>query len=531
MSVFEPDRTMPNHWCTGNSITYCTITNCVQGIGDDGQIRIGQQDGIVIAYNYTNQPVVGVGSNCGGLKFHDDGYNKNTDVHDNTFIVDLNPNNRYNFAIEMWYELGGCKYYNNQITGSVDIDAAVKGSSQYSVWIHHNTIGYPSYQRYYHYGINLEASVSDVIIEKNIVQYTHQSILLSHIWPNSGSGRDAHPLNNVMTNVRISCNLFINCGYATNAATGDNWEPVYGINLGGQDDASPATATMNNFEIYNNVIAGGSVADGTYYMVGIWLPNSNMIVNGLHIRNNIITGFIGGNVYSAPIFGTGLYGSGSTVENLNIQKNIFYGNGNSNQTQLVSGYSGYVGAHVYDTPITNNPLFMSSSDYSLQTGSPAIGAGMNVSLTTDYLGNIFANLPTIGAYEYQGKGATLPSLTTTSITGISGTTAVSGGNITDDGGASVTARGVCWSTITGPTISNPHSSNGSGTGSFVSSLTPLAVGTTYYVRAYATNSVGTAYGDERSFTTVPPGEEIVLGGFIKLYGKFFQLGNKFYKIQ
>jgi uncharacterized protein (TIGR02145 family) len=95
-----------------------------------------------------------------------------------------------------------------------------------------------------------------------------------------------------------------------------------------------------------------------------------------------------------------------------------------------------------------------------------------------------------------------PALTTTAITGITQTTASGGGNISGDGGASVTARGVCWNTSTNPTITlSTKTSDGSGTGSFTSSLTGLTAGTTYYVRAYATNSVGTAYGNEVSFTT------------------------------
>lgn len=96
----------------------------------------------------------------------------------------------------------------------------------------------------------------------------------------------------------------------------------------------------------------------------------------------------------------------------------------------------------------------------------------------------------------------IPALTTTAISSITGTTASSGGNITSDGGASVTARGVCWSTSPNPTTANSTTSDGSGTGSFTSSLTGLSAGTTYYVRAYATNSVGTAYGNQQSFTTL-----------------------------
>lgn len=97
--------------------------------------------------------------------------------------------------------------------------------------------------------------------------------------------------------------------------------------------------------------------------------------------------------------------------------------------------------------------------------------------------------------------ATLPTITTTAVSNINSTTAVSGGNILADGGAPVTARGVCWSTSPNPTIADSITANGSGTGSFTSNITGLTVNSTYYVRAYATNSVGTAYGNEYSFST------------------------------
>lgn len=96
----------------------------------------------------------------------------------------------------------------------------------------------------------------------------------------------------------------------------------------------------------------------------------------------------------------------------------------------------------------------------------------------------------------------VPTVTTTAVTGITGTTAVSGGNVTNDGGVGVTARGVCWSTTTGPTTADPKTADGTGSGVFASNITGLALGTTYYVRAYATNSVGTAYGLEVTFTTL-----------------------------
>ncbi|MBO6050716.1 MAG: choice-of-anchor J domain-containing protein [Bacteroidales bacterium] len=103
----------------------------------------------------------------------------------------------------------------------------------------------------------------------------------------------------------------------------------------------------------------------------------------------------------------------------------------------------------------------------------------------------------------------LPVVSTNTVTNITSTSASCGGNVTSDGGSTVTARGVCWSTSQNPTISNNHTSNGSGTGSFNATLTGLSAYTTYYVRAYATNSKGTSYGSQKSFTTNYTSESIL----------------------
>jgi len=95
-----------------------------------------------------------------------------------------------------------------------------------------------------------------------------------------------------------------------------------------------------------------------------------------------------------------------------------------------------------------------------------------------------------------------PILTTNTLTAITQTGVTTGGNITSDSGLPITARGVVWSTSPAPTISlSTKTSNGTGIGSFTSLLTNLIPNITYYVRAYATNSAGTGYGNEISFTT------------------------------
>ncbi|MEO6540047.1 MAG: hypothetical protein ABIN74_03605 [Ferruginibacter sp.] len=97
--------------------------------------------------------------------------------------------------------------------------------------------------------------------------------------------------------------------------------------------------------------------------------------------------------------------------------------------------------------------------------------------------------------------AGLPTITTSAATSITNTTAASGGNITNDGGTPITARGVCWGTSPNPIVTGNHTTDGTGAGAFASNITGLTATTVYYVRAYATNNVGTAYGNEISFTS------------------------------
>ncbi len=99
-------------------------------------------------------------------------------------------------------------------------------------------------------------------------------------------------------------------------------------------------------------------------------------------------------------------------------------------------------------------------------------------------------------------GTLLPTLESTPADNITAIGATVGGNITSDGGAEITARGVCYSTTENPTIEDTKVSSGSGVGEFSCNLTGLTFNTTYYVRAYATNSKGTAYGNQITFKTL-----------------------------
>ncbi len=98
--------------------------------------------------------------------------------------------------------------------------------------------------------------------------------------------------------------------------------------------------------------------------------------------------------------------------------------------------------------------------------------------------------------------AAIPTVTTAAVTGVGNVSAGGGGNVMDEGSAPVTARGVCWSTSPAPTTGGSLTDDGTGAGAFTSGITGLTRDTTYYVRAYATNVYGTAYGDEVQFTTM-----------------------------
>ena len=99
------------------------------------------------------------------------------------------------------------------------------------------------------------------------------------------------------------------------------------------------------------------------------------------------------------------------------------------------------------------------------------------------------------------KTELFPVLTTVKVSAITPTTAISGGDISHDGGSAVYKRGVCWSTKTNPTITDSKTDDGTGSGVYDSYITGLTLGTTYYVRAYAINSEGTAYGANLQFVT------------------------------
>ena len=167
-----------------------------------------------------------------------------------------------------------------------------------------------------------------------------------------------------------------------------------------------------------------------------------------------------------------------------------------------SGFSGFPGGYR-----SNYGYFYGLGTYAHWWSKTEFGSSNAFSIDLSYehgsygYGNPFkSNGYSVRCLKDEISSATL---TTTPVTEITSATAISGGDITNDGGSGITSRGICWSTSPMPTLTDDFTVDGSGTGVFTSTMNELEPNTTYYVRAYATNDIGIAYGEILIFTTLP----------------------------
>lgn len=220
---------------------------------------------------------------------------------------------------------------------------------------------------------------------------------------------------------------------------------------------------------------------GTIYYVRSYAVNNSVTSYGNEINFSTIPTLT---TTAATLITSNSARTGGTVTTGNapvIERGIVYGlttNPTTANTKVIDPAPG-AGLFVADmTGLAENTLYYARS-YAINAGGTAYGAQITIT--------------------------TLSTLTTKDITSTTQTTASSGGTIAVGGNASITARGVCWSTSTGPTTTlTTKTSDLSGTGVFTSSITGLSGGTTYYVRAYSTNAGGTSYGNELTFSTLAP---------------------------
>jgi len=274
-----------------------------------------------------------------------------------------------------------------------------------------------------------------------------------------------------------------------------NNEIQYKTNCGQAD----YTGDVTNIYFYHNISYYDEAGNANYAAFRIEKAT------GVTIKNNIIYDQLSANKYEFRIY--------STAIDVESDYNNFYlgtSTHNFHYGTVVNEWLFYATLADYQTAssqdansIGTDPLFVSAStNFDLQSESPAIGAGIAIAaVTTDYVDSTYADPPAIGAYEYFDDNPATAPIVVTSIqpyrTGAS--TAIGKGNVTSDGGGTISARGLCWSTSENPTIADSKTEESGTTGEFTSTLTGVSVGQTWHVRAYATNETTTGYGEDKIF--------------------------------
>jgi len=293
----------------------------------------------------------------------------------------------------------------------------------------------------------------------------------------------------------------------------------------------PTVNTNNTTNITNNsATSGGNITSNGGASVtsrGVcWSTSSNPTISNNHTSNGTgtgaftseITGITGSTQYYVRAYATNSegtsYGNEMTFTTISDPEAPIVTTDNvTNITSTTATSGGNVTSDGGASVTARGICWSSSSNPTTSDNHTTDGSG-----TGTFSSNITGLTPTtqyyVRAYATNSIGtsygnevifttlAILPTVTTDVVTNITTTTATSGGNVTSDGGADVTARGVCWSTSSNPTTSDSYTTDGSGTGAFVSNITGLTSETLYYCRAYATNSIGIAYGNEVSFETL-----------------------------
>jgi hypothetical protein len=482
-----------------NSIFNCIITNsggCIpagSGSGHHPNISLSNQTDVLIYNNIITQTARASNSNGEGIS----GYEplKGAKIYGNTITCQIRNGTTWTFALE-FFKVSGTEIYDNTIIGEVDMgqDVLLSGYA-YGLSFHDNIVG-PSAPNgtTYNLGLQCEHISEGVIVYNNIFKNLYASIMFEQYNSATYYTDDVEIYNNILYN----CGNTGGGGYGIYFHTGDPTLPQY----------------ITDVDIYNNTIIGHPSYNPD---AGIMLPTGDEVTN-IIIRNNIIQGFD-----VAPIYAN--QASWGTIDYMWIENNLFYDNGNSNAPLYVHPVSPN---HVtYQNNVIDDPDFYDTFDFHINSGSPANNAGFDLTLSaTDYDGVTWDDIPAIGAFEFAEIPPDAATVLTTSITDIEETTASGGGEVTDDGGSAVTARGVCWSVSHNPTTADSKTTNGSGLGVFTSSLTGLTGGLTYYVRAYATNGVATAYGSEVNFTS---GTSCLCGKLVRFLSKLVRHGSKLVK--
>ena len=330
-----------------NVMNNCSVYDAA---GDNGwgNLCIGHQYNMEVYSNTITQNQRSGAQNGYCIKFYNYGWNQGWKIYNNTLInkpsTGPQPNMSWGFAIETWNSMGGLEIHDNIIQGGIDLVRVYKGTYAKGVDIYNNTLGYnaivPALDTEGEVGIRLEASIEEAHIHHNRFKY-HMTPIYADLF-----GTENRYENGVYIYYNICENI------------GSNLNQGYGFRFTADNTTTPFT----NLNIWNNVFVSNPSVTSTY---GITIPG--VVTSGVNIKNNIIVGFSGGPVYKS---------SSGTYSGISIVNNVFYGNGNGNAP--AGTYTG--SQYNISNNIVTNPMFVSASDYRLQTSSPAIAKGLSTSM-------------------------------------------------------------------------------------------------------------------------------------------------------
>lgn len=365
----------PSPYCSGNKLFNTTINSCAtRSSGESASVRINGQSGFLLYNNTFNQTFRPKGQNGNILGGE---WNKGLKIYNNTFTKPDDEGSAWNFFFELWHWQGGGEIYNNTFNGAatMDIVDVMKSDSQYGLKIYDNKylvkaiVPFTAHQIQ---SINLEgrSHLDDIEIYNNYLKNVPNGIWVDVVI-NEGEGYSSFVVNNLS----IHHNIMENVGM-TDVNTVPIWMNAYGSN---------GNISFNNIQVNNNSIQCSNVVKGLNAIK--W----NVIgkFSNIFVQNNIFTN----NKDDVMSFSSAL--SGATLTNVTVKNNLYYNNGAN-----APKYNMTVTNRVENGNIVVNPLFVSSTDLNLQSGSPAINAGVNIGYP--YTGTA----PDIGAYESGSTGTT-----------------------------------------------------------------------------------------------------------------------------
>ncbi|MBP9995288.1 MAG: hypothetical protein KBT67_10230 [bacterium] len=379
-------------------------------------------------------------------------------------------------------------------------------------------------------GGNVTSDGGATVTARGVCWSTSQNPTVSDSHTTDGSGTGS--FTSSITGLTANTKYYVRA-YATNSAgTSYGEQRTFTTQSGGGTQTVPTvtTAQVSNITQTTATCGGEVTSDGGAAVTArgvCWSTSQNPTVSDSHTTDGTgtgsftssITGLTANTTYYVRAYATNSAGTSygeqesfTTLQSISVP--TVTTSQVSNITQTTATCGGNVTSDGGATVTARGVCWSTSQNPTVSDSHTTDGSGTG-SFTSSITGLTASTTYYVRAYATNSAGTsygeqrifttpqniTSPTVTTNNVTDITQTTATCGGSVTSDGGAAVTVRGVCWSTSQNPTVSNSHSTDGSGTGSFTSSITGLTASTTYYVRAYATNSAGTSYGEQRTFTT------------------------------